>query len=137
MYKAVYRWLYRFESYIYHDKWQWPQDGGDIVALASATTVLPQGYIRWTKKNAPTLVIFKNTRYVIYITYLSMVGKINSLAFHPYPTFVILTTSMDTILKTVSVVILKWYHNFTLDDIAAFSLFADILHTNSCKMVNT
>ena len=62
------------------------------------------------KKNAPTLVIFKNTRYVIYViyvTYLSTVGKMNSLAFHPYPTFVILATSMDTILKTVPVVILK------------------------------
>ena len=82
------------------------------------------------------MVIFKNTRYVIYITYLSMVGKINSLAFHPYPTFVILTTSMDTILKTVSVVILKWYHNFTLDDIAAFSLFAEALHTNCYTIVN-
>ena len=65
-----------------------------------------------------------------------MVGKINSLAFHPYPTFVILTTSMDTILKTVSVVILKWYHNFTLDDIAAFSLFAEALHTNCYTIVN-
>ena len=59
------------------------------------------------KKNAPTLVIFKNTRYVIYVTCLSMVGKRNSLAFYPFPTFVITTTSMDTIPKTVPVVTLK------------------------------
>ena len=64
-------------------------------------------HIRWAKKNASTLVIFKNTRYVIYITCLSMVGKRNSLAFYPYPTFVIMTTSMDTIPKTVPVVTLK------------------------------
>ena len=87
-------------------------DGGRRFSLAIYICIVWKGvvylvYIRWAKINAPTLVIFKNIRYVIYITYLSMVGKINSLAFHPYPTFVILTTSMDTILKTVSVVILK------------------------------
>ena len=53
------------------------------------------------------LVILENTRCVIYVTYLSMDGNRDSLAFHPYPTFVVLTTSMDTIPKTVSVVILK------------------------------
>ena len=64
-------------------------------------------YIRWIKKNVPTLVVFKNTRYTINARCPSMVVKRNSLAFYPYPTFVIPTTSMDTIPKTMTVVALK------------------------------
>ena len=65
-----------------------------------------------------------------------MVVKRNSLAFYPYPTFVIPTTSMDTILKTMKVVALK-YHNFPLDGIAAFSLLGETLHKNGYKIANT
>ena len=59
------------------------------------------------QKNFPTLVVSKNTRYTINARCLSMVVKRNSLAFQPYPAFVILITSMDTIPKTVPVVTLK------------------------------
>ena len=52
------------------------------------TYILKKTSQHWSSLKTPTL-------YVIYVTRLSMVGKRNLLAFHPY--FIILTTSMDSI----------------------------------------
>ena len=59
------------------------------------------------KKTSQVLSSLKDTRYIVCVTCLSNFVKRNSLAFDSYLTFDILTTSVDTLHKIVSVVTLK------------------------------